>query len=1279
LLFAVAIGAAALAPLSGVRVGSAQQTNDRITDEAAQQIQALLAEKQSRTPAQQKIDSQLLYAIKIRRGDSIASAVPNLQTGVDIDDQGKVVVDIIGDVSGTFLEDLQNAGAEIRLSYPRYNTVRAAISVDQVETIAALAQVRFISEKQEGNVWKAPANDPLPTSLATARALAPDFPLRAERVRTRLTEALAKLSQDKRPIVPNVGSQQSQGDTTHKANLARSTFGANGAGLRIGVLSNGVVSLAASQALGDLGPVTVLPGQTGTGDEGTAMLEIVHDLAPGAELFFATANPIIAAFAQNIRDLRSAGCDIIIDDVFYFVETPFQDGQAPSVISTTNGGLVIQAVNDVTAAGAMYFSSAGNQGNQNDNTSSCYQGDFVNGGTIGVVPGGNVHNFGGGAQSDQIQTGSGNPIDLYWSDPLGGSANDYDLFILNPGLAAVVASSTNVQNGTQDPFEQTNAGNTTNNRVVVLQKTGAANRFLHITINANGLGKLSISTEGTTKGHSISALAYGVGATPAAAPGPFPAPHSSTNVTETFSSDGPRRIFFSANGTPFTPGNFSSTGGIVRQKPDITAADRVSVTGVGGFPTTFSGTSAAAPHAGAIAALLKSGFPSLTPAQVRTILTSTAIDIEAAGVDRDSGVGIVMPFEALQSNGAVASANFEAGTITTTELCCNGNTFVEPGESGALTVQLTNTGTANATAISATLSTTTPNVGIFQNTSAYPDLNSPAGSGTNVTPFRFNLGAAAPCDLKIDFIMTVTYTGGNSPKQVKFSVQTGRPPVSVTTTIDGFVPPPSSDYTAATGTQTNRVTRDGRASTANLPKAACPGITAAASPRRDSYTFTTCPGVPTRTVTVSLTTPCPVVGGGTQLFAVAYTPTFVPTAVCNNYLADAGSSPAANGTVSFSFNVAGGSTFVVTVSEVPGTATDCNYTLTVSGVCLACPTAAPARISGRLLAVDGSPLAGATVELSGGREATTVSDSNGNYRFDGVDTDLFYTVTPSLANYRFTPASRSFSLLGNKTDAGFTGSLEAIIVANPIDSTDYFVRQQYVDILGREPEQGGFSYWRDQINVCGGNQDCIRSRRIDVSAAFFAAREFQDSGSYVFRLYKAALGRQLGYSEFSTDRPLVVAGGNFAANRQALADALVQRPEFVQKYASNASAESFVDALLQTIGASGVDLSSERSNLIATYNAGHSISESRAVVIRVAAENAVFTEALYNHAFVLMEYFAYLGRDPDQGGLDYWLNVLNNREPGNYRGMVCAFLTSAEYQRRFGSLVTHSNADCSGR
>src|SRR5262249_9543337 len=123
--------------------------------------------------------------------------------------------------------------------------------------------------------------------------------------------------------------------------------------------------------------------------------------------------------------------------------------------------------------------------------------------------------------------------------------------------------------------------------------------------------------------------------------GPYPNPFNASNTTEQFSSDGPRRLFYEADGVAFTPGNVSSTGGIVRQKPDITAADGASVTGVGGFGSPFYGTSAAAPHAGAIAALLKSAKANLTSEEMKTALTGTAVDIMSAGEDRDSGAGIV--------------------------------------------------------------------------------------------------------------------------------------------------------------------------------------------------------------------------------------------------------------------------------------------------------------------------------------------------------------------------------------------------------------------------------------------------------------------------------------------------------------------------------------------------------------------------------------------------------------------------------------------------------------
>jgi hypothetical protein len=230
-------------------------------------------------------------------------------------------------------------------------------------------------------------------------------------------------------------------------------FGVNGAGIKIGVLSDGASSLAASQALGDLpADVTVLPGQIGGGDEGTAMMEIAHDLAPGAKLYFATAFNGVASFAQNIRDLRAAGCDIIIDDVFYFDENPFVDGQSGGIVSPSNGGLILQAVNDVTADGALYFSSAGNEGNLDDGSAGAYENDFVHGGSLGLLAGGTVHLFGTDLY-DRISAGGGNYVMLFWSDPLGASTNDYDLFVLNSTGTAVLEASTDVQDGTQDPLE----------------------------------------------------------------------------------------------------------------------------------------------------------------------------------------------------------------------------------------------------------------------------------------------------------------------------------------------------------------------------------------------------------------------------------------------------------------------------------------------------------------------------------------------------------------------------------------------------------------------------------------------------------------------------------------------------------------------------------------------------------------------------------------------------------------------------------------------------------
>jgi hypothetical protein len=140
----------------------------------------------------------------------------------------------------------------------------------------------------------------------------------------------------------------------------------------------------------------------------------------------------------------------------------------------------------------------------------------------------------------------------------------------------------------------------------------------------------------------------------------------------------------------------------------------------------------------------------------------------------------------------------------------------------------------------------------------------------------------------------------------------------------------------------------------------------------------------------------------------------------------------------------------------------------------------------------------------------------------------------------------------------------------------------------------------------------------------------------------------------------------------------VQRGEFTGKYSSATTAATFVDALIQTVNSnSGVDLTPHRSELITEYNAGADQDDSRARTLRKLIEYDEFKNIEYNRAFVLAQYFGYLRREPDGSGYNFWLNVLT-QNPSNYRGMVCAFITSSEYQDRFGVAHTHSNQECNG-
>jgi hypothetical protein len=278
-------------------------------------------------------------------------------------------------------------------------------------------------------------------------------------------------------------------------------------------------------------------------------------------------------------------------------------------------------------------------------------------------------------------------------------------------------------------------------------------------------------------------------------------------------------------------------------------------------------------------------------------------------------------------------------------------------------------------------------------------------------------------------------------------------------------------------------------------------------------------------------------------------------------------------------------------------------------------------------------------------------------------------VTPSLVNYHFAPENQSFSLLANKTDAVFTGTRDAVNGGNVIDTADYFVRQHYLDFLGREPDESGFNFWSDQISSCGADAGCRERRTINVSAAYFLSIEFQQTGGLVDGLYRASYGRAPHYAEFMPDTATVAQGvvvgtnGNWAqtleANKQAFVDAWVQRSDFRAAY-DGLTTNAYVDKL---IGNAGAGFNGYRNALVNGLTSG---SLTRSAVLRQVVENEGFARAKRNAMFVMMEYFGYLRRDPDQAGYAFWLNKLNQFD-GNFEQaeMVKAFISSDEYRNRF--------------
>jgi hypothetical protein len=484
------------------------------------------------------------------------------------------------------------------------------------------------------------------------------------------------------------GSVTSEGLTQLHADQVQNTLGDTGAGVKVGVLSDSFDrnTTAATHAANDVAsgdlpgpgnpcgrstPVQVLDDSASPAgeDEGRGMLQVVHDLAPDSSLAFATAFSGELNFANNIRALATAGAKVIADDVTYFDEPFFQDGP------------VAVAVNDVTARGATYFSSAGNNNlidSSGRNIASWQTPSFRDSGFCPAgVPAYAQHclDFDPGAGVDNtfgitVNPGSTLRVDLQWAQPWNGVTSDLDAYIVGTSI-----KSENANLSTQKPFEflaGTNTGSTPITVNLAINRCDttcdptnggdSGTPRLKFALVQNGGGVSATEYPNSSGGDTVGPTIFGHNGA-ANAMSTAAVPYNNSNTVEPYSSRGPLTQYFGpVNGTtPAAP--ISPT---TLDKPDIAATDCAATTFFGslsGGVWRFCGTSEAAPHAAAVAALELSANPALSVAQVKAAQTSTAapvgsFDHNAAGaglVNAFAAVSAVVPTDTTPPNSMITS------------------------------------------------------------------------------------------------------------------------------------------------------------------------------------------------------------------------------------------------------------------------------------------------------------------------------------------------------------------------------------------------------------------------------------------------------------------------------------------------------------------------------------------------------------------------------------------------------------------------------------------------
>lgn len=616
-------------------------------------------------PAGGKLGTALAQLQTVAEGGGDANSwAQGAQLDVNADEQVAVEVYVNGNLD-TAAQKLADAGMAVQATSAKpLAVVAGSVAVSQLQAIAELKFVRSVLPIEAGGV------DPVPASGGDGGGSG---------------DAAGQ---------GDAGVVQSAGDAAHRGPAARA-LGTNGSGVKVGVISDSInqvgTGISASQATGDLpagaGAVLVVSDQVGGSDEGRAMAEIIYDTAPGVTQFVFGSGTSAGAVgkANAINALTAAGARVIADDIFHLTEPFFQDGQ------------VSLAVDAARAAGVTYFASAGNRARQS------WEGTYAN--SVG-----NFHNF-AAIGTDSIQTIATVPnggfiqVTLQWDEAWGAAATDIDALLRTttgatlPGSATTGGLDFNVTTGL--PREVVTWNNTSGGAVQVALRinrfSGTASPFMKYIARGN-FGSFTVAEYATNSDTINPDAAAASGAIAVAA---VNAADAGLNTPETFSSRGPKQRRRTSAGVPLaTPET--------RQRPQIAAADAVNTTVPGFAP--FFGTSAATPSAAAIAVLMLSGKPGLTPAQVEAALSdpNRATDCEPIGLrpDIDCGAGFIFADSAvsqaldptppvitgdvtgpLGANGwrtgdaAVAWSVLDAGSVITAKTGCV-NTLVNTDTTG---------------------------------------------------------------------------------------------------------------------------------------------------------------------------------------------------------------------------------------------------------------------------------------------------------------------------------------------------------------------------------------------------------------------------------------------------------------------------------------------------------------------------------------------------------------------------------------------------------------------